>query len=85
MVLPMTDRWRSILFKLTEPFAGANRQQKALPLAQLIGGGCFAIALLGCAPAPPIKAIEPTAILGFGVSMLPPKPASLAAHPPPLG
>jgi len=29
--------------------------------AQLIGGGCFAIALVGCAPAPPIKAIELTA------------------------
>lgn len=31
----MTDRWRSILFKLTEPFAAANRQQRALPLAEL--------------------------------------------------
>jgi len=29
--------------------------------AELIGGGCFAIALPGCAPAPPIKAIELTA------------------------
>jgi len=51
---------------------------------QLIGGGCFAIALTGSAHAPPIKAIEPSAILSFSVSKLPPKPASLAAHPPPL-
>ena len=27
----------------------------------LSGGGCFAIAMTGCAHAPPIKAIEPTA------------------------
>jgi len=37
---------------------------------QLIGGGCFAIALTGSAHAPPIKAIEPSAILSFGVSKL---------------
>jgi hypothetical protein len=30
---------------------------------QLIGGGCFAIALTGSAHAPPIKAIEPTPLL----------------------
>lgn len=28
--------------------------------------------------------MEPTAILSFGVSKLPPKPASLVAHPAPL-
>jgi hypothetical protein len=39
------------------------------------------LALEGSAYAPPIQANEPTAILSFGVSKLPSKPASLAAHP----
>ena len=50
---PIAARWAA-------PAELCDKLTASCALGQLIGGGCFAIALTGSAHAPPIKAIEPT-------------------------
>jgi len=68
------------------PFRPVSRDDRMDRCAlRPIAAGCFAIDLKVPLALHLSRPMEPTAILSFGVSKLPPKPASLAAHPAALG